>query len=115
MREGTGGRGRKPGATSALAVAAVLVALVAGEARGQVRVSPRVIQIDKVTCAELLAEHGDVRDRLLIYLNGYLDGRRQQRTWDEAVVGQRIERALDRCKSNPSATVLDTFSKAWDR
>lgn len=97
-----------------MTAAAALVAL-GGQAAEQVSVEPRVIQIDKFTCAELLAQQGDERDRLLIYLNGYLDGRHQQRTWNAEVVGKRIDRALAACKVNPSATVLDTFAKAWDR
>jgi hypothetical protein len=110
MRERLGEIGRTVAMT-----AAVFAALAGGHSTAQIGVPPQVIQIDTFTCAELLAQEGDERDRLLIYINGYLDGRRQQRTWNAEVVGKRIDRALVSCKANPSAGVLDTFAKAWDQ
>ena len=104
------------GARKAAVVATALASLVAAQGGAQqFTVPPRVVHIDKVTCAELLGLDGDERDRLMIYLNGYLDGRRQQHTWNAEVVGKRVDRALASCKANPSATVLATFTKAWDR
>jgi hypothetical protein len=44
---------------------------------------------------------GEKRDRLLIYLNEYLDGMHKASTLDERVTGQRIDRALGVCKSKP--------------
>ena len=65
----------------ALAPGGVMVALLAGSAVAQV--TPRIIEIDKLTCAELLATKDEARNRLLIYLNGYMNGIRRQRVWNE--------------------------------
>lgn len=89
--------------------------LVAGAAWAQVSLTPRVIRLDTLTCAELLALSGERRDRLLIYLNGYLDGTHRASSWDERLTGERIDRGLAECKSKPGTPVLRTFADAWSR
>jgi hypothetical protein len=87
--------------------------LVAGSAWGQV--TPRIVHLDAMTCRELQALSGEQRDRLLIYLTGYLDGKQGATTWDERLTGQRIDRAMAACKSSPAASVLRVFTEAWSR
>jgi hypothetical protein len=80
-----------------------------------VSLTPRTIQIDRLTCAELLAEQGQTRDRLLIYLNGYINGVRGQKVWDEKVEGARIEQAVTECKAASTKPVLDVLRGLWPR
>ncbi len=87
--------------------------LVAGSAGGQV--APRIVQLDAITCRELQALPGEQRDRLLIYLTGYLDSKQGATAWDEGLTGQRIDRAMAACKSSPNASVLRVFTEAWSR
>ena len=62
--------------------------------------TPRIIAVDKVKCAELLAGPNERTDRILLYYNGYVDGmRRQQR-------GMNAPRAS--ASSAPSATARRT-------
>ncbi len=89
--------------------------LVTGTAWAQVNLAPRTIRLDTLTCKEALSFPAEQRDGLLIYLNGYLDGRHQASTWDERLTGERIERALDTCKSKPETPVLRAFADAWSR
>ncbi len=89
------------------------VALIAGSAWGQP--APRILQLDAITCRELQALPGEQRDRFLIYLTGYLDGKRGAGAWDEALTGQRIDRAVAACKASPDASVLRVFTEAWFR
>ena len=89
------------------------VALIAGSAWGQP--APRILQLDAITCRELQAIPGEQRDRLLIYLTGYLDGKRGAAAWDEALTGQRIDRAIAACKASPDASLLRVFTEAWSR
>ena len=89
--------------------------LVAGLAWAQVSLIPRVIQINTVTCQDLLSLTGEQRDRLLIYLSGYLDGKHQVTTWDERVTGERIDRALVQCKAKPETSALRVFTDSWAR
>ena len=98
--------------TLAFAVAAILVG---GLAWAQVSLVPRTIPLDTFSCRELLSLSGDQRDRLLIYLNGYLDGTRGASVWDERLTGERIDRALAECKSKPETPVLRVFADAWSR
>jgi len=90
-----------------------MVAALAGPSSAQV--IPRRIEIDKVTCAELLASRDDARYHLLVYFNGYMNGSRGQKVWDEPTEGERIDRALNECKGAPTRTVLDVFSTVWPR
>ena len=89
------------------------VVLVAGSAGSQV--APRIIQLDTITCRELQGFPGEQRDRLLIYLTGYLDSKQGATAWDEHLTGQRIDRAMAACKSSPGASVLRVFTEAWSR
>ena len=76
------------------------------------QLQPRVIQIDRVTCGEVLGLRTDLQDRLLIFLNGYVSGARNTRIWDEAVQGAMIERALASCRADGSQSALAVFMKA---
>jgi HdeA/HdeB family len=74
--------------------------------------TPRIIAIDEVKCAELLARTGERADRVLLYYNGYVDGMRRHTTWDERAAGELIERALGHCKADPAETILSAFTRA---
>ena len=89
--------------------------LIAAAAWAQVAPTPRVIRLDALTCGYLVSLPSDQRDRLLIYLNGYFDGTRQASTWDERLVGERIDRAIAECKLRPEAPLLRIFGDAWAR
>jgi len=95
----------------------VLFALVAVSvarcAWAQMSLTPRVIRIDRVTCQEVLSLPGEQRDRLLIYLNGYQDGKQQATIWDERLTGERIDRVVAQCKADPKTSVLRAFSAQW--
>lgn len=93
----------------------VAAILVAGSAWAQLSVNPRTIQLDTLTCQDTLSLSREQRDRLLIYLNGYFDGTKGAKTWDEDVVGERIERAVAECESRPETPLLRVFADAWSR
>ena len=77
--------------------------------------APRVIRLDTLTCQDALSLPIERRERLLIYLNGYLDGRRGASSWEERLTGERLDRALGECKLQPRASALSTFTNAWTR
>jgi hypothetical protein len=78
------------------------------------QIYPDHLEVMRFTCKELLAYTGDNRARLLIYFNGYLDGRVGTQVWREKVVGARVDRALDYCRATPSLPVLEAFTRAWN-
>jgi HdeA/HdeB family protein len=96
-----------------MALSVAMVALLAGVTIAQV--TSKRIEIDKVTCAELLASRDEARFRLLVYLNGYMNGLRGQKVWDPQTEGKRIDRAESECKAAPTRTVLDVFTTVWPR
>jgi type IV secretory pathway TrbF-like protein len=81
-------------------------------ASAQMSLTPHVVQIDQLKCAELLSRTDERRDRLLLYFNGYVDGVRRHTTWDEVAVGAMIERAIGYCQANPAETILAAFTRA---
>jgi hypothetical protein len=81
----------------------------------QVSITPRIVQLDRFTCADLLAGEGATRDRTLIYMNGYINGLRGQKVWDEKVEGERIDRAVRACRDAPAKAALDVLSELWPR
>jgi hypothetical protein len=98
-----------------IAVASCLVFTAANLAPertpAQVTLTPRVIQIDQLKCAELQTA-SDRTDRLLVYFNGYVDGMRRHTVWDERQVGEMVERAVNYCKANPGESLLSAFTRA---
>jgi len=93
-----------------------LVALILpGRIWAQVSLTPRVVQLDTITCQEFSSLTGEQRDRLLIYLSGYFDGKQQATTWNERVTGERIDRALAQCKGKPETPMIRVFADSWSR
>ena len=99
-----------------IASSAVVVLLFAASTGAQeISVTPRVVHVDRFTCADLLARQGDIRDRTLIYMNGYINGLRAQKVWDEKVEGERIEQAVRECRAAPAKPVIDVLTGLWPR
>ena len=85
------------------------------EAQG-LKVPARKVEINKLTCEEFSAVGGgEERDRILIYMNGYLDGTRKAAHWDAEEIAPRIEQVVRICKDNPKLSLLDAFRRAWKR
>ena len=89
------------------------VLLLGGSTAAQV--TPRTIEVDKLTCADLLSTKDEARYRLLVYLNGYMNGLRGQKVWHEQTEGELIERAMKECSTAPTKAVLDVFDSLWPR
>jgi len=105
----------RPVILTAWCVGVVAATLPVVPAAAQITVVPRVVHMEQIACAELLALPSERQDRLLIYFDGYVAGMRRQTTWDERVEGEMIDRAIGYCKADPSQTVLSAFIKAAPR
>jgi len=100
----------------ALRVACIgVLVLSAGAARAQLQIPPPRVDITGITCGGFLALAGEVRDRVLIYFNGYLDRTAKTTVWDTAIVGTRIDQVMRSCEASPTSTLLDAFKRAWSR
>lgn len=93
---------------SCLALAAA--DLVPERAPAQITLTPRVIQIDQVKCSDLPSAPDE--NRVLLYFNGYVDGMRGLKVWDERQVAELVDRALGYCKADPNAALLSAFTRA---
>ena len=99
-----------------LAALAASVLLFAGTTGAQqLSITPRIIHLDRLTCADLLAQGRETRDQRLIYLNGYINGLRGQKVWDEKVEGERIDQLVRECRAAPAKLVLDVVTSLWPR
>ena len=99
-----------------IASSTVIVLLFAVSSRAQqISITPRIVQLDRFTCADLLAREGETRYQTLIYVNGYINGLRGQKVWDEKVEGERIDRAVRECKAAPAKPLLDVVTDIWPR
>lgn len=102
-------------ATPLLGVACLALAaanFLPGSAPAQMSLTPRVLQIDQLKCGELLSRPEERRERVLVYFNGYVDGVRRHKTWDEVAVGAMIERAIGYCRADPAESILSAFTRA---
>jgi hypothetical protein len=86
--------------------------LAPDRAPAQMTLTPRVIQIDQIKCSDLQSGSDQKQDRLLLYFNGYVDGMRQQKIWDERKVAEMVDRVLGYCKADPGETLLSAFTRA---
>jgi HdeA/HdeB family len=76
---------------------------------------PRVIEIDKLTCGEMLSSPSEIVDRLLIFFDGYVNGMSRRTTWDERVEGEVIDRVMVECRASPATPLLGVFIRASRR
>ena len=99
-----------------MATAALLAGLVLPPAAQSIEIPPRKVEINKFTCGDFSAlATGEERDRVLIYMNGYLDGTRTTAVWDAASVAARIDEVVRLCQQDPKLTLINAFKRAWQR
>jgi HdeA/HdeB family len=105
------------GRLEAIAAAALLAGSTLLQPAAAERERPlRKFEINKLTCDEFAAvDRRELREGLLVYMNGYLDGMKKATVWDAERVGKRIEEALRLCTANPKSTLLSAFERAWAR
>ena len=96
----------------------LLLGLVGGllvPASGGAQIVPNRLELAKFTCREFLELSGEQRDRILIYFNGYQDGKSGTKVWSDEVVGARVDRAIATCKATPTLSLMEAFGRAWKR
>ena len=101
-----------------IAIAAILAlsfvpicAAVAGE-KAKDEVPGVQYQIDEWTCGDMLRETGDSRDFTMIYMHGFISGKKSEMVMDTLELTQATDRLLDICIADPSANLLKSFEKA---
>lgn len=74
--------------------------------------APRSIEIATLTCKEIMAADDQGRAASLAFFHGYLAGKKDSKSIELNTASDITDKVKDFCLSNPSATVLDAFSKS---
>jgi len=70
------------------------------------------IEIDRMTCREMLRMGGEERDFTLIFLHGFVSGRQNALVFDGPALTAATDRILDACIGDPDASLLSVFEAA---
>jgi len=101
----------------ALSVATALSFLLVGpmaaaeEAKAE-DVPKMIIKIDEMTCREMLKMAGDEQDFTVIFLHGFISGKKSELVFDSMALSEATDRVLDSCIDNPDDKLLAVFEKA---
>jgi len=72
----------------------------------------QVIELDKLTCKELMRGNDTDREVGVAYYHGFLAGKANRLELDVYAAGALTDKVMDYCLSNPTSTVMDAFTKA---
>jgi hypothetical protein len=70
------------------------------------------IQIDNLTCREMLKMDGDERKFTLIFLHGFVSGKKSDLLFDGSALADATDVILDNCIDSPDDSLLAVFEKA---
>jgi HdeA/HdeB family len=103
-------RALDPIAATALLVSLVLPMSAEGQATD---IPPRRVEIGAYLCGQFSGlTISEARDRILIYMNGYVDGSRKATHWDAEQAARRIDEVARICRDNPKLSLLEAFRRA---
>ncbi len=68
--------------------------------------------IDEVTCRQLLRMSGDSRDFTVVFLHGFVSGKKSELVFDAVPLTEATDKAIDICIDNPDGKLLSAFEKA---
>lgn len=66
-------------------------------------------KIDQVTCREMLKMAGSERDFTMIFMHGFMSGKKNELLFEPGPLAEASDMVLDQCISKPDATVLSIF------
>jgi hypothetical protein len=73
---------------------------------------PRLWNVERETCAELLAAPHEDRAMAAMFYYGYVAARGGLRVIDGAQIEARVRRAVGECESTPNAPIAQAFQRA---
>ena len=71
------------------------------------------IELNKLTCKQMMAGNDLERDVLLSFYHGYMEGKKQVEIVDIAEASAISDKVREYCLSNPTNTVMETFVKFY--
>ena len=70
-----------------------------------------VVDLQTVTCRDLLASDGEDRKDLLVFMHGYMSGATGTMTVDGSVIAETTDSIVDACIDNPERQLLSVFEE----
>ena len=68
-------------------------------------------KIDEMTCRDLLRMSGDSRDFTLIFMHGFMSGKKSELVFDAVRLTEATDKVIDICIGNPDGKLLSAFEK----
>ena len=68
-------------------------------------------KIDEITCREMLKMGGSERDFTMIFMHGFMSGKKAQLVFEPGPLAEASDMVLDHCISNPDDMVMAVFEK----
>jgi hypothetical protein len=69
------------------------------------------VEIDKITCREMLKMGADERAFTMIFMHGFISGKKDELVFDAPALTAATDAVLDACIDNPDQTLLGMFGK----
>lgn len=68
-----------------------------------------IIDLQTMTCREVLKSDGEDRANTLIFMHGYMSGKQEATTINPPMLADVTTQILDTCINNPEQTLLSVF------
>ena len=68
--------------------------------------------VDQETCRDLLQMSGESRDFTMIYMHGFMSGKKNELLFDAPKLTAATDVVVDHCINNPDDKLLTAFEKA---
>ena len=71
-----------------------------------------IIELQTLTCREVLKSEAEDRANTLIFMHGYINGTKKETTVNAPALSNVTEQILDTCIDNPEQTLLSVFESS---
>lgn len=69
------------------------------------------VNLQAMTCRELLKSEGDNRANLLIFMHGFINGKQGITTVDASALASATDKIIDSCIDSPDSNLLAVFEQ----
>lgn len=94
-----------------LLLSAIAVTSISFPAKTQETESEDVVSLDATTCRELLQFGGENRANSLIFMHGYINGKKGEVMIDAPALANATEQVINTCIDNPDRSVLSVMEE----
>lgn len=71
---------------------------------------PPTVDLASLSCREFLRMGGQERDDVVVFMQGYLSGQRQEKAVNLGALAQSTDKAVDACIDDPRKHLIDAFA-----